>query len=113
VPLFINSSDICIIPRPPIKGSPLKLYEYMACGKPIVASDIDGIREILEESKSGVCVIPKDPNELAKAVVSLLQDRESREKMARNGRRYILENRSWESVAVKVFEVCQRVAENN
>jgi len=110
VNIYINSSDICVIPRPPIKGSPLKLYEYMACGKPIVASDIDGIHEILKESKSGVCVAPRDPYELSEAIVSLLQDPESRKKMGESGRKYVVENRSWENVAAKVFEVCQRVA---
>ncbi len=113
VHLYINSSDICVVPRPPIKGSPLKLCEYMACEKPVIASDIDGVREILDESKSGICVLPKSSHELAKAIIDLLRNPESRENMGKNGRRYIVKNRSWESVARKVFEVCQMVVQKH
>ena len=112
VPQYINSSDICVVPKKPIKCSPLKLYEYMACGKPVIASDIEGVREILVESKSGICVPPESPHELAQATIGLLRDTKARESMGKNGRRHIVENRSWESVARKVFEVCQMVVQN-
>jgi glycosyltransferase involved in cell wall biosynthesis len=113
VPLYINSSDICVVPRPPIKGSPLKLYEYMACGKPVIASDLEGIREILVESNAGICVPAESPRELADAIVGLLRAPKSRDIMGKNGRRHIVENRSWESVAKTVFEVCQMVVQKH
>lgn len=113
VPLYINSSDICVIPKKPIKTSPLKLYEYMACKKPVIASDIEGVREILVESKSGICVPPESPHELAKATIGLLRDTKSMKSMGENGRRHIVENRSWEGVARKVFEVCQMVVQKH
>ena len=57
VPLYINASDICVVYKKPIKSgfSPLKLYEYMACGKPVVASRLEGF-EILEQQKAGILV---------------------------------------------------------
>ncbi|MDD5703018.1 MAG: glycosyltransferase family 4 protein [Dehalococcoidales bacterium] len=112
VPLYMNSSDICVIPKRPIKTSPLKLYEYMACGRPVIGSDIEGVREIIIESKAGICVPPENSRELAKAAIDLLRDPGSRESMGKNGRSYIVENRSWESVARKVFGVCQMVVKN-
>ena len=115
IPLYINASDLCVAPfirKRNIKAgfSAIKLYEYLACGKPVVASDIDEVLKLLVESKSGICISPENPYRLANGVVNLLNDPKSRERMGINGRRYAVENCSWENVAVKVFEVCQRVA---
>jgi glycosyltransferase involved in cell wall biosynthesis len=119
VPLYINASDLCVAPFISwdgdirIAGSPLKVYEYLACGKPFVASDIEGMRYIVAVSNSGVCVPAENPQELASAVVDLLRDPEARRIMGENGRRYILDNGSWESVAGKVFKVCQKVVQKH
>jgi len=119
VPLYINASDLCVAPfvswerNIRIAGSPLKMYEYLACGKPVVASDIEGVRQILAESKSGVCVPAENPRELASAVVRLLCDPETRQSMGENSRRHVVESRSWESVAREVFEVCQMVIQKH
>ena len=114
VPLYINASDLCVAPI--MKGrslSAIKLYEYLACGKPVVASDIEEVRKLLVESKSGICVGPESPSEIADAVVGLLRDPNTRQSMGENGRRHVVENCSWESIARKVFEVCQMVAQKH
>ena len=114
VPLYINASDVCVAPFVEERGertgvSPLKLCEYMACEKPVVASAISGL-EILESYNAGILVLPESPQELANAIIRLLQDPELRKKMGENGRKYVVENRSWESVAGKVAEVCEETA---
>lgn len=114
VPLYINASNICAAPfiikrNERIGISPLKLCEYMACEKPVVASAISGL-EILESYNAGILVLPESPQDLANAIIRLLQDPELRKKMGENGRKYVVENRSWESVAQKVAEVCQEAA---
>lgn len=108
VPKYINASDVCAVPKTPLKSgySPLKLYEYMACGKPVVASNLPGF-EILEQNNAGILVEPENPEELAKAIVRLLTNEELREQMGENGRRYVVENQSWEIMAKKVAEVCE------
>src|SRR5690606_2863783 len=63
VPLYINASDICAAPfilarNAKIGLSPLKLYEYMACGKTVVASNISGVSDVLEASGGGILVPP-------------------------------------------------------
>ena len=47
VPLYINAADLCVAPKKPILSgySPLKLYEYMACGKPVIADENGGFRD--------------------------------------------------------------------
>jgi glycosyltransferase involved in cell wall biosynthesis len=78
IPLFINLADICVAPfiskRNDKTGvSPLKVYEYMACGKPVVASRVEGL-DFLEEEGAGRLVEPEDVNDLEKALGDLLQD---------------------------------------
>jgi len=106
VPLYVNASDVCVAPKVGLRSgySPLKLCEYMACGKPVVASRASGL-EILEDSQGGILVEPGNSLELGTAITRLLQDKELRKQMGENGRRYVLQNLSWESVARRVAEV--------
>ena len=110
VPKYINASDVCVVYKKPLRSgySPLKLYEYMACGKPVVASRVEGF-EILEQNKAGILVEPENPEELAKAIIKLLKDEGLRRELGENGRKYVAKNHSWESVARKVAEVCKSV----
>jgi len=112
VPLYINASDACVAPfifarNAKIGLSPLKLYEYMACGKPVVASGIDGVSDILEASEGGISVIPENPSALAEAILKLLENPNLRIKMGSKGLRYVTENCSWYSVAKQVDRVCK------
>ncbi len=114
VPLYINASDTCVAPfifarNAKIGLSPLKLYEYMACGKPVVASDIDGVSDILEASEGGISVTPENPSALAEAILKLLENPNLRIKMGSKGLRYVTENCSWYNVAKQVDKVCQSV----
>ena len=108
IPLYMNASDVCVLPKKPMKTgySPLKLCEYMACGKPVVATRTDGF-EILEEFNAGVLMNPENPSEFAQAIIKLLQDPDLRVQMGENGRKYVVDNRSWESVARRVADVCE------
>ena len=55
--------------------SPLKLFEYMAAGRAIVASDLPSIREVLNDRVNALLVTPGDAHALAEAIRSLLSDR--------------------------------------
>jgi len=117
VPKYINASDVCAAPfikerNVKIGLSPLKIYEYAACGKPVVSSRIPNL-EFIEEQKAGILVEPENPEELAEAIIKLLKDEKLREEMGRNGREYAVKNHSWESVAKKVAEVCESAVREN
>lgn len=113
VPLYINAFDICVVYKKPIKSgySPLKLYEYLACGKPVIASRVEGF-EMVELEKAGVLAKPENPEELAKAIIELIKDRKLMEELGKNGRKYVLENHSWESIGKKVAQVCKKAIED-
>ncbi len=108
VPAFINASDVSVVFKRPLKSgySPLKLYEYMACGIPVVASRLPGF-EVVEKSNAGVLVDPGDTVTLAEAVIGLLKNEELRETMGRNGRQLVVQNHSWQKVAEKISDICQ------
>ena len=117
VPDYINSGDICVAPfrvkRNERSGvSPLKLCEYLACAKPVVASRISGL-EFIENNGAGMLVVPEVVRELADAIIRLLEAPDLRKKMGENGRRYVVEERSWESVARKVAGVCQQLVKEH
>jgi glycosyltransferase involved in cell wall biosynthesis len=112
VPLYINASNICTAPfifarNAKIGLSPLKLYEYMACGKPVVASNISGVSDILEASGGGIPVLPENPGALAEGILKLLENPDLKMKLGSKGLSYVTENYSWYSVAKKVNEVCK------
>jgi starch synthase len=107
VPLYMNVGDVCVTPKRPLLSgySPLKLYEYMACGKPVVASRIKGF-EIVETVRAGILVEPENPVELSKTIVHLLRSEDLRKEMGKNGRAYVVENHSWVNVSEKIEEIC-------
>jgi len=112
VPLYINSSEVCVAPFIKMRNeriglSPLKLYEYMACGKSVVASNITGVGNVLEKRTAGISIEPENPDELSKAIIKLLKDEKLRDEMGRNGREYVVKEHSWKSVAMKIISICE------
>lgn len=108
VPKYISAMDVCISFRKGTPASPLKLYEYMVCGKPVVATD-DPDNSFVKEQSAGILLDPEKPEEVATAIIGLLKNDELRERMGSNGRKYVLENRSWETVAREVEEAIEAV----
>lgn len=106
VPKYISSADICIVPKKPLRSgySPLKLYEYMACEKPIVATRVKGF-EILEEINAGLLIKPGDIEDFSKAVSHLLENTKVRKKMGINGRAYVIKNHTWNKIAKRTEEI--------
>ncbi|MDP2400724.1 MAG: glycosyltransferase family 4 protein [Actinomycetota bacterium] len=76
--------------------SPLKLYESMACGVPVIATGgMPGLTDVVERVGSGVIVPQRDPGALAGAVSRCAEDRETATEMGRRGRAYAEEECSW------------------
>ena len=89
IPILINIADICVAPfilkRNQQTGvSPLKVFEYMACGKPVIASRIEGL-EFIETEEVGYLTEPGDTTSLEAAMHDLLQHDEKRVSMGQKG----------------------------
>jgi glycosyltransferase involved in cell wall biosynthesis len=92
--------------------SALKTYEYMACGKPVIVSDIPGQIEFVSSSEGGITFAAEDSNELAEKIIYLLANPFLRTEMGQKGRSYIVANNSWNSVSRKVIKVCEKVVKS-
>lgn len=68
LPSFYNSADLFVLPSKSGEGLPLVSLEAMACGLPVIATDVGGIREIVPED-CGVLVAPDSPDRLAEAIL--------------------------------------------
>lgn len=88
VPELLATGDVLIIPNVSVSASadhtsPLKLFEYLASGKPIVASDLPSIRELLQDGENAVLVAPGDPGALAAGIKRVLDDHALAERISR------------------------------
>jgi glycosyltransferase involved in cell wall biosynthesis len=75
---------------------PIKLFEYMAAGVPIIASDFPLWRQTIDEAGCGLLVDPEKPEEIAAAVRWMLQNPDDAEVMGQRGRSAVLERFNWE-----------------
>jgi glycosyltransferase involved in cell wall biosynthesis len=83
-------------------ASPMKLLEYMAMGRAVVAPDLDNIRDIVTHGQDGLLFTPGDPAALAEAVTRLA-DAEVRDQLGGAARRGLLANRTWRAIATRVL----------
>ncbi len=111
VPKFINLGDVGIIIFKPwsysyITGVPNKLIEYMACGKPVIASkNFPEIEKIVKSANCGILADHDDPKKIADAIMYLLKNDKIRTKMGKNGRSYIEKHHNWRSFEKKLLEI--------
>jgi glycosyltransferase involved in cell wall biosynthesis len=80
-----------------IRALPTKLFEYMAGGVPIVATDLPHSKEYIEAARCGLLGRPEDPQTLADAIEHLLDHPQEAQEMAQRGRQAFLERFNWES----------------
>lgn len=88
---------------------PIKMFEYMSAGIPVIASDFDLWRTIIEESRCGLCVDPMDPAAIASAIDYLVAHRDEAEKMGESGRQAVLSRYNWALEEGKLIEFYDRI----
>jgi phosphatidylinositol alpha-mannosyltransferase len=103
LPEYYRTADIFCSPATGGESFGIVLLEAMACGKPVVASDIVGYASLLTHNEQGLLVEPADEEALAQALLTLLKDGSLRRKMGEKGLatapRY-----SWSNVARQVLD---------
>lgn len=103
---------VLFLPAPNHERSlPNKLFEYMAAGLPVVASNFPLWREIVEGNQCGLCVDPLDPKAIAQAIEYLITHPEEARKMGERGRRAVEEKYNWEREAQKLLALYRRVSQ--
>lgn len=105
IPALLAAGDVAIAPYPAILDfsfSPLKLYEYLAAGVPIVASEVGQIREILGSGSYGTLVTPGDVDGLAAAIDAVSRQPLHVRRAAAAGRAHTMRSHGWEDRATAI-----------
>jgi len=101
---------VCLHPEPRFMVAwPVKLFEYMAAGLSVVASNFPLWKEIVEGNQCGITVDPLDPKEIAQAIEYLLTHPEEARQMGENGRRAVEEKYNWEMESKKLLGVYSKL----
>ena len=103
LPMLYNCADVFVLPSIQ-EGQGLALLEAQATAKPVVAFNVGGVREIVLDKETGILVKPNG-YELADAILNLLSNRSSREKMGHSGREFVCKNFSWDVCANRMLRV--------
>jgi glycosyltransferase involved in cell wall biosynthesis len=115
VPELMGAIDVAVLPYPQLPRelwfSPLKLYEYMAAGKAIVASRSGQIAEVIQDGDTGRLVLPGDIEALSEAILALLDDPALRAQLGKNAREQAVAHHSWDGYINRLLDVyCEALA---
>jgi glycosyltransferase involved in cell wall biosynthesis len=110
---YINEATICLgIFGETQKAQlviPIKVYEALAVGKPVITSNTPAIRELLTHGEDVFLCDPADSDALARAIQSLLSDGVLRKKIATNGHRTFLERCTPEKIGREIANLCEEI----
>lgn len=111
---ILNRSKVGMVTLYPqenyLDSLPIKLYEYMLSGMPVVASNFPLWKQIIVDSDCGICIDPKDPQEIATAIRFLLDNNDRAREMGLNGRKSVLEKYNWSIENQKLISIYQSLS---
>jgi glycosyltransferase involved in cell wall biosynthesis len=102
---YIGLFDIAISPKATFYASPMKILEYMALGKAVIAPDMMNIRDIIDHKVNGILFQDGNYLSLANSISMLAENREYGERLGRNARHKTIDERNWESNAIAVCKL--------
>ena len=115
IPQILNQATICVTPlgyndRNVSQGCcPIKLLEYLACRRPVVAADLPVVRELVRDGVEALLFRPDDAADLARCIVRLLEDPALAERLAANGYQRVRREFTWKKACGKLLGVYERL----
>ena len=103
-----NACDVFVLPSH-MEGFGLTLLEAMAAAKPVVASNVGGIPELVKDGVNGILVNSSNPKELATALTFLLDNPKVARNIGSRNREYVAKNFSWEKTAKMTSVLYERI----
>ena len=112
VPLYLAALDVCAIPLPwtthfAYYTSPMKLFEYMASNRAIIASNLPSIAEVLTDGKNALLIPPSDAPALAEAIKRLRDDPALRQRLAGSAYNDVMAHYTWAARARNILKAIQ------
>lgn len=115
--LYHQALDIFVVPRrdTPVTRSvtPMKPVEASASSRPVLASKLPALEELVIDGQTGMLVAPEDPGEWAGAIETLLESPELAESLGRRGREWVLNERTWAANAEKYEGIYTKLISEN
>jgi glycosyltransferase involved in cell wall biosynthesis len=112
----VAAADVVAVPsvvdrRGRVDGLPNTLLEALAAGRPVVASTVGGIPDVITDGVDGLLVPPQEPEAIARALTFLAGDAAARERLGAAGRRTVVERFSWDAAGAALERAYLAVAE--
>lgn len=92
-----------------IDALPVKMFEYMCAGIPVIASDFPLWRAIVNDADCGHCINPLDPHAIARSIDYLINHPLESQRMGENGRKAVLEKYNWNNEESKLFNFYEKI----
>jgi glycosyltransferase involved in cell wall biosynthesis len=115
VPLYVGASKVCVCTFPGNRGekhsiSALKTLNYLACGRPVVTTDMDEVAVDIVRAEAGLSVEPDDANQLASSLAEILcEDLTVWRKRCFKARELISQTRSWDAIAARIGQLLRNL----
>lgn len=110
---YIRKSKIGVVTLLPLpkyfKNIPIKQFEYMSCGIPVVGSDLPPIKKFLTSYNSGIIVDPTSPEQISDAIIKLINDPELCKELGSNGIRAVAEEYNWSKMEQKLICLYKKI----
>lgn len=84
---------------------PVKMFEYMLAGIPVISSDIPLWKEIVENENCGICVNPYNPKEIAEAIDKLIENDQLAQELGNNGKKAVEEKYNWKTQELDLIKI--------
>lgn len=115
IPNFVAASDICVNPAPYTiahrAGSPGKVFEYMAVGKPVVSTALESVEDVVIDGETGLLAKP-DAEDITEKILWLVENPSARARLGKNAREKVVAEYEWEKLGDKLINAFQRVMKN-
>lgn len=115
VPALISQADVCVAPlglndRNVTQGAcPIKILEYMAAARPLLAPNLPIVRELAREDVDALLFAPNDPDDLARKALALLQDFELSQRLADSASRRATTEFTWHEAQKRLIKVYEKL----
>ena len=107
LPIWINAADVFVLPSLS-EGNPTVMFECLGCGKPFVGTRVGGTPEVIANEKLGILVEPKNPEQLADAILRALNKEWDKDYILNYAKQF-----TWDEIAKNIVGVYDEIIEKN
>ncbi|MBI3776084.1 MAG: glycosyltransferase family 4 protein [Gammaproteobacteria bacterium] len=110
IPQFIAAMDIAVLLNSNAYGSPMKVFEYLAMQKAVIAPSVGPVLEVLQNGMTGLLIPQGDAHAMAERILELAADAPLRERLGKTGRAYVVSTHTWLNNAASILDIYTRLA---